>query len=196
MKTKKEKEIINVIQLNLHTRHIKVKGITPLLSCAMDMFSVKQIENKKNGKAVEKDTRTEEQKFSDKILKDEKGNPCLPAETFYKGMISVAPYLEGLDMKKVRGSIRIMQPKIPILFKGKIKVHETWGRQSGITKAPLIIKRPMFEDWNCEFDIKYNAMNISWEQLVNLLNWAGFQSGAGSWRPEKGGNYGQYELAL
>jgi hypothetical protein len=197
MKTNKDKkEIVNVMELNLQTRHIKVKGITPLLLCAMDLFAVKQIENKKNDKAVQKDTRTEEQKFQDKILKDSKGHPCLPAETFYKGMIFVAPYLTGLDMKKVRGSIRIMQPRIPINFKGKIKVHETWGRQGGISKAPLIIKRPMIEDWSCEFDIKYNANNISWEQIINLLNWSGFQSGAGSWRPEKGGNYGQYQLNL
>jgi hypothetical protein len=36
-----------IMELNLQTRHIKVKGITPLLLCAMDMFAVKQIENKK-----------------------------------------------------------------------------------------------------------------------------------------------------
>jgi hypothetical protein len=194
MKTKTQKETINVMELNLQTRHIKVRGITPLLLCAMDMFAVQQIDNKKNGKAVSKDTRTEEQKFDDRILKNDKGQPCLPAETFYKGMIFVAPYLDGLDMKKVRGSIRIMQPMIPILTKSKIKVHETWGRQSGMTKAPLVIKRPMIEEWTCEFDIKFNASNISWEQIANLINWAGFQSGAGSWRAEKGGNYGQYEL--
>ena len=67
-------------------------------------------------------------------------------------------------------------------------------RDAGMTKAPKTIKRPMFENWNCEFDVTYNASNISPEQIINLINWAGFQSGAGSWRPEKGGIYGQYEV--
>lgn len=195
-KNKTEKETINVTELDLRTRRIKIRGITPLLMCAMDLFALQQLDNKRNGKTVVKDMRTENQKFKDKILKNDKGEPCLPAETFYKGMIFVAPYLEGLDMKKVRGSIRIMQTLIPIKCGGKVKVHETWGRDAGVTKAPKTIKRPMFEKWSVEFDIKYNATNISWEQIVNLLNWAGFQSGAGSWRPEKGGNFGQYELAL
>src|SRR3990167_4637661 len=117
--------------------------------CKMDMFALKQLDNKRNSRGVEKDTRTEKQKFEDMVLKDKNGKACLPAETFYKGMIFVAPYLDGLDMKKVRGSIRIMQPMIPIKYEGEIKVHETWGRDAGMTKAPKTIKRPMFENWNC-----------------------------------------------
>lgn len=192
---KNEKETITILELNKKKLRIKVKGLTPLLLLKMDMFALKQLDNKRNQKAVSKDTRTEKQKFDDMILRDSDGNACLPCETFYKGMIFVAPYLDGLNMKLVRGSIRIMQPMIPIKYKGKIKVHETWGRDSGRTKAPKTVTRPMFENWSCEFDVTYNASNISAEQIINLINWAGFQSGAGSWRPEKGGTYGQYEVA-
>lgn len=193
-KQTKEKQELIVLELRKETLKIKIKGLTPLLMCKMDMFALKQLDNKRNSKAVEKDSRTDKQKFNDKILKDSNGNVCLPAETFYKGMIFVAPYLDGLNMKLVRGSIRIMQPMIPIKFEGKMKVHETWGRDAGRVKAPKTITRPMFENWSTEFDVTYNASNISAEQIINLVNWAGFQSGAGSWRPEKGGIYGQYEV--
>jgi len=117
-----------------------------------------------------------------------------PAGGFYKGMIEVAPYLDGLDKKLVRGSVRVNGGMVPIDFK-KQTINEAEGTTSGTSKSPRKILRPQFNDWSCVLDITFNESIISLEQVVNLLNWAGFQMGLGGWRPGRSGSFGQYEVA-
>jgi len=55
--------------------------------------------------------------------------------------------------------------------------------------------RAEFVGWSADITIKYNARNISDEQLAALLMQAGFGTGVGEWRPEKDGSFGMWELA-
>lgn len=196
-KETKEKKVevkqLNIQRLQKGNITVKIKGVTPYLASKMDMISVDNIERKKNGQMVVKDVRTEDQKTEDKIHHTPDGKVGIPSAAFMKGMVECAPYLDGLDKKRVTGSVRIFQDIIPIKFK-KQAVHETWGINAGMTKAPKIIRRPMFSEWECELNIMFNAANITAEQIVNLLNWSGFQMGVGGWRAQKGGAFGQYEV--
>ena len=46
-------------------------------------------------------------------------------------------------------------------------------------------------------DIEYNASSdITWEQIVNGINTAGFMNGIGEWRPERDGQMGMYQLQI
>jgi len=184
---------VNIQPLKKATMTVRVKGLTPYLASKMDLLAVDNIERKKNGQMVVKDTRSEDQKTQDKIHYTADHKVGIPGAAFMKGCIEMAPYIEGLDKKKVMGSVRILDDIIPIKFK-KQSVHETWGTNAGITKAPKIIRRPIFTDWECELNIMFNAANITAEQVVNLVNWAGFQSGVGGWRASKGGSFGSYEV--
>jgi len=193
MEKKKKSKQIEVKELVKEQIHLKIRGTTPLLVEKMDESVVEKYNKKKAMKLTEKDTRLEEEKLDSKLHFTEEGNIGFPASGFAKGMIEVAPYL-GLYKKDVRGSVRVLGNIIPIDFKERV-VNVSWGRQSGISKAPMKIVRPEFREWKCELDLVVNTGVISIEQVINLINWAGFQQGLGSWRPEKGGSYGQYEVA-
>jgi hypothetical protein len=188
-----KKEVVTIQALNKKTMIVKIKGTTPLLMEKMDIAIAETIDKKKSKQNVIKDDRAEVDKVKDKIHYTEDGNIGFPAIAFHKAMIEVAPYLDGLDKKLVRGSIRVNGGVIPINFKSQT-TNKTWGKSSGITKAPRLIIRPEFRDWNCELSITYNETNISKEHIVNLLNWAGFQCGIGSYRPACSGSYGQFEV--
>ncbi len=43
--------------------------------------------------------------------------------------------------------------------------------------------RPEYRDWSMEFCVVFNSRAISPEQIVNLVNIAGFGIGIGEWRP-------------
>jgi len=184
---------VNIQPLKKATMTVKVKGLTPYLASKMDMLAVDNIDRKKNGQMVVKDTRSEDQKTEDKIHYTPDHKVGIPSAAFMKGCVECAPYIDGLDKKRVTGSVRILQDIIPIKFK-KQSTHETWGTNAGITKAPKIIRRPQFSDWECELNIMFNSANITAEQVVNLVNWAGFHMGVGGWRPQKGGSFGSYEV--
>jgi len=190
IKKKEEKvEIQKLVKTNIK---VPIKGITPMLQEKMDMSVVQTYDDKKSLKVVKKDTRSEKDKMPDKIHYTENGNVGFPARGFMNGMIEVAPKLD-IYKKDVRGSVRINGYMIPIDFDEQV-VNEDWGRQSGISKAPLLIIRPEFRGWSCELDITFNSSVLSTEQIINLVNYAGFHQGVGSFRPEKGGTYGQYEV--
>jgi len=185
-------KLVEVVPLKLEKTKLKIVGTTPLLMEKMDLSVVEKYNKKKGQKITKEDTRLEEEKLDDKVHRDENGNVAFPASGFSKGLAGVAGYL-GLYKKDVLGSIRVLGNLIPIKFK-KQSINQTWGRQSGINKSPRKILRPEFQEWSCVVEVVYNANVISLEQLVNLFNWSGFQFGLGSWRPEKGGSFGQYRV--
>ena len=172
---------------------IDIIGLTPLLMEKMDMDVVERYNLKKGKKLSKKDDKLEEEKYDAKKHFTDDGKLGFPSTGFMKGMVEVAPYLDGLDKKKVRGSVRILGDIIPITYKKEMK-DVKWGKTSGISKAPRKIIRPKFIDWSCKLEIVYNATNISAEQVINLLNWSGFQMGVGGFRPEHSGIFGQYEV--
>ena len=178
---KKEKITINIV------------GLTPLLMEKMDMDVVERYNLKKGKKLSNKDDKLEEEKYEAKKHFTDDGKIGFPSTGFLKGMVEVAPYIDGLDKKKVRGSVRILGDIIPIKYEKELK-DVKWGKTSGISKAPRKILRPKFVNWSCKLEVVYNSTNISPEQIFNLVNWAGFQMGVGGFRPEHSGTFGQYEV--
>lgn len=55
--------------------------------------------------------------------------------------------------------------------------------------------RGQVKNWSMDFIVKYNAGVFSAEQVLNLLQIAGFSQGIGEWRPEKSGDFGTFEIA-
>lgn len=55
--------------------------------------------------------------------------------------------------------------------------------------------RGEFRDWWTQLDVRYNANVLSAEQILNLLQTAGFAVGVGEWRPEKDGQFGRFHVA-
>ena len=57
---------------------------------------------------------------------------------------------------------------------------------------------PQFHDWSCELVIQFDKNNLCAEDIIRLLNYAGFYCGVGSWRPKGGdggsGEFGMYEV--
>lgn len=54
--------------------------------------------------------------------------------------------------------------------------------------------RGQVSNWTMDFVIKYNADVLSAEQVLNLLQLAGFSTGLGEWRPERDGDFGCFEI--
>lgn len=184
---------VQLQELNKEKITVEIVGLTPLLMEKMDMNVVERYNLKKGKKMSDKDDKLEEEKYDAKKHFTDDGKIGFPSMGFLKGMVEVAPYIDGMDKKRVRGSIRIMEDIIPITFSAESK-DVKWGKTSGISKSPRKIIRPKFTNWKCKLCVVYNSTNISAEQVINLINWAGFQMGIGGFRPEHSGTFGQYEV--
>lgn len=195
----KMEEKLDLKPLKKEIMKVKVIGITPLLSQPMDMDVVDMYDKKKGGKVVEKKIITEEEKAKTKYHYTSNGKKGIPKRSFYNSMIRASSYIipkEQGGMRIVREGITILGDRIlPLEYKKELMNHD-WGRQSGMTRAPCKIVRPQFNDWSCELVIMFNRSMISPEQILNILNWAGFHIGVGSFRKEKSGDYGLFEVNI
>jgi hypothetical protein len=54
--------------------------------------------------------------------------------------------------------------------------------------------RPQFDDWSVKITAQVDADILSADILANLVKRAGFGVGIGEWRPEKGGDFGRFEI--
>lgn len=185
-------KVIKVQPLQLVVTDICIVGDRPLLMEKLNTTVTDAIDDKRAHKVVKKDTRTEEERVEEKIHYTQDGNIGFPSAGFAKGMVEVAPYFDGITKKVVR-SIQMEEEIIPIKFK-KQTINFSNGKNSGFTRSPRKIVRPEFRDWKCTLRVTFNQALISAEQVVSLLNWAGFHQGIGGWRPECGGTYGRYHV--
>lgn len=125
--------------------------------------------------------------------------------TGIKQSIITGAYRAGLDVKQteLRGTFflegatdastidiaEIVGPA-PIIREDMVKV-------GGMSKSADIRYRGEFREWEIPLRLKYNRDGkYSLEQILNFVNYGGFATGIGEWRPERDGQNGMYELKV
>ena len=192
----KSKVEIKSNPIEVATMEIGIVGETPLLMEKFSDASRQQLLNIAVGKGREKrKNRDMNQEVKDKIHQANNGKPGFPACAFKKAMVEAAVYIDGMDKKRVRGSLFVIGDVVPIAFK-KMTVNKAVGRDKGINRAPREIWRPEFQGWSTTLTIKYNAAQVTPDQVVELLKLAGFHIGIGGWRPQCDGQYGMFRVRV
>ena len=54
--------------------------------------------------------------------------------------------------------------------------------------------RPEFHEWRVEISFTFDSDVLTAQDIVNLVDRAGFGVGLGEWRPEKGGEHGRFRV--
>jgi len=189
-----KEETINIKPLRIGKLKIKVIGRTPYLPEPMDMAVLDRYDKKKSNQTYDKDKLSEEDKSKEKYYYTQDGKKGIPARAFYNSMIRASSYLfdkKDGGMRNVKEGVNVMGDVLPLTYSKEVTLTH-WGRTSGQSKAPRKIIRNSFEDWTCTLEIEYNQEQLSPENIINILNWAGFHIGVGGFRKEKTGNYGNF----
>jgi hypothetical protein len=191
-------QTINFKPIKINTIKVKVIGSSPYMPEPMDMAVLERYNSIKSKQNYTKDVISEEDKVKAKYYFTEDDKYGIPTRAFYNSMIRASTYLfdkkQG-GMRNIKEGVTIIGEVVPIKFKSQ-KVLTHWGRTSGMTKSPRKILRNAFYDWSVELEIQYNDNNLSAEQIINVLNWAGFHIGVGAFRKEKTGNFGLYTVEI
>jgi len=193
-----QKEEVTVKELKLSVIKVKIIGKSPYIPEPMDMSVLELYDLKKSNQTYEKSTESADDKAKKKFYYTEDGRYGIPVRQFYNSMRNASSYLfdrhEG-GKRNITEGINISGYIIPLKY-GKLTKAIHWGRQAGMSKAPMKIVRNLFHDWSCELEIEFNQAQLSAEQIINVLKWAGFYIGVGAFRKEKTGNYGAFTVKL
>ena len=196
-KSKETKIEIKIEPLNVKTLMVELVGKTPLVMDRFPDATKKQILGKQTGisKSNKKQIRDVEKEVVEAIHVTRTGKIGFPSIAFKKGMQEVTSFVgdKFFSKKLVSGAIRIINVEdglIPIKCKKQTILEHSIGCNTKFN--------PQFHDWSCKLNIQYDANNISAEDIITVLNYAGYYVGVGIMRP-KGkdggtGEYGCYEV--
>lgn len=195
MAAKAVEKPVSLVEANIQQAVIQVFGLTPLITDRVSQSTLDEIAKKQTGGAkTPREFRDPEQEWRDKLyeVKAGTGTYGVPGGAFKECMVAAGYRCMGEQMTRLRAMFTVPVEIVPILDSVP-QMRRDAGRLQGRVLTP--IWRPEFPlPWRMEVPFKFNASLITLEQLVNLIDLAGFSIGIGAWRPEKSGNFGQFSV--
>lgn len=202
-KAPKVEAAIPLYEMDIRTIKVHIVGLGPLLSHKFSEKQKQAIENKQQKKAkTAKEARDPDQDFKDAlyvlpgpVFGEEGCRLGIPAIAFKKAIVCAARFTDA-KMTELRGLIFVRDTAGGLV---EIKYEELVCRESTVRvgMGTLDLRyRPEFRGWSAELLIQYNASVVSAEQVVNLINTAGFSIGVGDYRVECNGDCGQFRVAV
>ena len=138
--------------------------------------------------------------------KNDEGNLCVPSTQIRASILEASKVFKvGRSSAKTILNHLIIEPFDLIELKsdkGKpITDYELDQRRVQVQRAGIIRTRPLVPEWTVEFTIIADdeIMNATWgdqalDSLIKIVSDAGKKQGIGDYRPQKGGNFGRFEI--
>lgn len=217
MATSKQQDIVQIDRIGAETIIVPIVGTSPLI---MHRFSEKakremldRTQGKKNPRQA-KDPRAEFEAAGYVMGEEDKNGSRVktygfPAIAFKAATVSAARFYRDVTMTALRqflffsgivsGADRVSL--IPITTDQEIPESEEWPRMRedvvrvGMGAADLRY-RPEFWPWQAKLTITYVKSALTQGSVLSLIDAGGLGVGVGEWRPERGGDFGQYKVDL
>ena len=177
---------------------ITVEGTAPLIVHRFSEKARKQILDKQLKKAkTGREVRNPEADYQGSIYHFAKnGRSGFPAVGFKAAMVRAGKQLD-YTMTDLRGMFFVVPDEGDLVeIVGKHRMREDMVRIGQGTSDLRF--RAEYPEWKATVVIRYNSRAISEEELVKLIEQAGFSCGIGEWRPEKSntGNFGTFKISV
>jgi hypothetical protein len=177
--------------LDIQVMDITIVGDSSLIVHRFDeKMKTKMKEKQEQIASAGREKRDPQADYEGSLYKLPGGKFGFPAVAFKNAAVTACTSL-GKSISKVaaRQAFHVMGDMVEI--KGKPNMREDMVRV-GMSKSADIRYRGEFKEWSCTLRIRFNARVLSAQQIVNLINTAGFAVGVGEWRPEKNGQFGLF----
>lgn len=189
-----KQKVIQVPEPDLREVRVTIEGVTPLMTNRFPEETLEDMMNKQGKKAsAGRAPRDPDEVFRNSLHSMNGGGPPygFPGGGVKKAMAAAGYRFAGHAMTEINGAINILGDLLTI--EGSEPYRDSrYALLQG--KTGTVAHRARFDEWKITVPIRYNASAISLEQVLNLLNLAGFSVGIGSYRPEKKGDFGQFEI--
>lgn len=188
-------EFVKLKPINTRQMRCVIKGTSPLIQHKWSEKALIMMREKGSGKKTkDREARNPEAESEAATYRDSSGNYAIPVLALKSAIISAAHKDIGIEKTLVRKALFIksnpdmmlpMQCSEPVTREDSVRV----GQGSADLRY-----RPQFDDWSVEFTVEIDADLLQPADVVNLIDRAGFGVGIGEWRPEKGGEYGRFQV--
>lgn len=183
--------LITLPELNIQTIRVRVVGDSSLVcnrwsEKAKQMMRDKQQKRPTGARAA----RDPEADYKASLYPHPEGGYGFPSVAFKSAAVSACSHVDGITKVEARGAFHINGEFVKI--EGDPVMREDMVRV-GMGVADLRY-RGEFKTWAANMLIRFNTNVLSADQIVNLLNTAGFSTGVGEHRPSKNGSWGLFHV--
>jgi hypothetical protein len=172
-----------------------IVGTTSLIQHAWSEKAIRQMAEKQAGKKTKnRQARNPKKEYKDAMHLTKQGKHAIPGMAFKNAMIFAAHKDIGIEKTLLRKAMYLIcddEGLLPITAT-KPALREDMVRV-GMGSADIRY-RPEFKKWKVKITMIIDADLLQVEDVLNLVDRAGFGSGIGEMRPQKGGDYGRFKL--
>ena len=183
----------------INTRNIEftIEGISPLVQHKWSEKAKRMMAEKQAGKKTKvREARDPEEECEAATYYDQNGNYGIPVTALKACLINAAHKDIGIEKTLVRksffipcydskGVLTMSDHSDPTMREDMVRV--------GMGSADIRY-RPQFDKWSCKVSAEYDADLLTEEDIINLVDRAGFGVGLNEMRPEKGGDFGRFRI--
>lgn len=196
MKQNSKGEVLALKPIARHHVVVRIIGISPLIQHNWDEKAKRMMREKQAGRKTKtRDVRDPDAEFKAAMYLTEDGKHGIPARAIKQAIISAAHKDIGIEKTLVKKALFIypasrdaiieMDCDEPEMVEDNVRV--------GVGSADLRY-RPYFHKWAVTLTFELDIELLRVEDLLTLLDRAGFGIGVCDWRPEKGGEYGRFKI--
>lgn len=198
-----EAPALSVDRLVTRTMNVPIRGTSPLIMHNFSEKSKRQMldsmQGKKKIKTHREPDKDYEEAFYRVIHEDGTQGYGFPAIGFKSATVSAARFFDkSVSMTTLRqvmffGGVRTDgDPQQLVEIFGTPHQREDVVRV-GVSGTDLRY-RPEFTEWEANLVVTFIASSISQDSVLSLITAGGLGVGIGEWRPEKSGEFGQFEI--
>lgn len=179
---------------NIKTINVTITGLTSMIQHQFSEKAKRMMLEKQQKKVIKKEIRDPQKEYEASLYRNSKGKISFPALAVKNAVVSAARNVDGLPMTLLRGALFIKGDEdglIEVKYKD-LRMREDVVR---IGKGTSDLRyRGELLGWSMDLPIDFNADVLSEDQILNLLQIAGFACGLGEWRPERNGDRGTFTI--
>ena len=154
------------------------------------MMLDKQMKKAKSGKQA----KNPQDDYEATMYRLPDGGHGFPARGFKASAVNACRQIDGIAMTEARGAFQVVGDLVKLKCSDPVMREDMVRIGMGTSD---IRYRAMYETWEADITIRYNADFMSQAQIINLFNTAGFCSGIGEWRPSSpkcAGSFGMFHV--
>lgn len=176
----------------------RIRGTTPLIQHKWSEKAKAQMRDKHAGKKTKaREVRNPQQEAKDATYTTVDGNVGIPAMALKKAILFAAHKDIGIERTLVRKALFLKcdDPGLVIPIDADEPILREDSVTVGMSQTDLRY-RPEFRNWSADVRFEIDAELLTPEDLITLVNRAGFGVGIGEMRPERDGEFGRFEVDI
>jgi hypothetical protein len=189
--------VITLEEMKQSVLTTKIEGVSPLIEHKWSEKALNMLRDKHAGiKVKNREARDPEAEFHSAYYKCEDGQYGFPSGGIKQCLINAAHKDIGLEKTLLRKSLFIIpddtinnlcafETDDPVMREDIVRIGQ------GSTDLRY---RPEFRNWSMIIRMEFDSMSLTQNTILNLVQRAGFGVGLGERRPEKGGEYGRFQV--